>query len=87
MFYYPWYLVLAFVFGGRLPFVYPFFPVSHAISLLWFMALMVNGMADVTVLSRLLKEYKIEMLLLSIRWITMPWRNWAELRHVMKFLV
>ena len=69
-----------------------FFPMSHTISLLWFMSLVVNGMTKVTVLSRLLKGNKIhqglnEMFLLGIRWMAMHWRDWAELRHVMKFLV
>ena len=56
------------------------------------MSLVVNGMTKVTVLSRLSKDNKIhqglnEMFLLGIRWMAMHWRDWAELRHVMKFLV
>ena len=92
MFYYPSYLVLEFGSGGLLLSVYSFFPVSHTISLLWFITLVVNGMTEVTVLSRLLKDYKIdqglhELLLLSIECIAMSWRDWAELEHLMKFLV
>ena len=56
------------------------------------MALVVNDMTEVTVLSRLMKDFKIdqglhEMFLLNIRWIGMPWGDWAELGHAMKFHV